>query len=145
MLRLIMPAVHPGEWPMIVRQGVLGPEPEDSFVDTPRRAWFIRPISWRRNGFRLTPEALLLRRGFIWRKLAILPLARMQSLALHQGPIARLVRVTSVRAHTVGGPVETSLAAIDRDAALALFTDAAAGAVRAASVDRSHRWAEELT
>jgi putative membrane protein len=142
-LRLLLPGVPVEEWPLIVGEGVLGPKTEDTFVDTPRRAWFLRPLSWRRNGFRLTPDVLLLRRGVIWRKLAILPLARMQSLALHQGPIDRLAGVASARVHTVLGPVYSGLGAIDRDRALTLFTDASAGAVRAASVDRSHRWAEE--
>ncbi|TDN90778.1 PH domain-containing protein [Microbacterium sp. BK668] len=142
-LRLLLPDVPPDEWPVIVREGMLGPEQDDTFVTTPRRAWFLRPLSWRRNGFRLTADALLLRRGVIWRKLAVIPLARMQSLALHQGPVDRLARVASARAHTVMGPVYSAVNAIDRDAALELFTDAAAGAVRAASVDRSHRWAQE--
>jgi putative membrane protein len=142
-LLLLLPGVPPEEWPLIVRQGVLGPDSDDTFVDTPRRAWFIRPLSWRRNGFRLTPDALLLRRGVVWRKLAILPLARLQSIALHQGPVDRLARVASARAHTVIGPVYAGLGAIDRDRALALFAEVSGGAVRAASVDRSHRWAEE--
>lgn len=142
-LRLLLPTVPAEEWSLIVRQGMMGPEPDDTFTNTPRRAWFLRPLSWRRNGFRLTPDALLLRRGVVWRKLAVVPLARMQSLALHQGPVDRLTGVVSARAHTVAGPVYSSVGAVDRDAALALFADAAAGAVHAASVDRSHRWAEE--
>lgn len=142
-LRLLLPGVPPDEWPIILRQGMLGPESGDTFVNTPRRAWFLRPLSWKRNGFRLTPDAVLLRRGVIWRKLAIVPLARMQSIALHQGPLYRLVGVAAARAHTVAGPVSTFVTAVDRDAALALFADAEAGAVQAASLDRSHRWAEE--
>ncbi|WP_345801236.1 PH domain-containing protein [Microbacterium sp. AZCO] len=141
-LHLLLPDVPPAEWPVIVREGVVGPGADDTFVDTPRRAWFLRPLSWRRNGFRLTPDVLLLRRGLIWRRLVVLPLARLQSLALHQGPLDRLVGVASARAHTVAGPVYSGLAAIDRDAALQLFADVATGTVRAASIDRSHRWAE---
>jgi len=142
-LRLVLPSVPEEEWPVIVRQGVLGPEQDDPFANTPRRAWLLRPLSWKRNGFSVTPDAVLLRRGVVWRKLAILPLARLQSLALHQGPIDRALGVASARAHTVAGPVDSALGAIDRTEALRLFADAAAGAVRAASVDRSHRWAEE--
>lgn len=142
-LQLLLPDVPPDEWPLIVREGVLGPEQADAFTVTPRRARIIRPLSWRRNGYRLTPDLLLLRRGVVWRKLAILPLARMQSLALHQGPVDRRLGVASARVHTVSGPVDAALGAIDRDRALQLFADASAGAVRAASVDRSHRWAEE--
>jgi len=142
-LRLILTSVPEAEWPLILRQGVLGPEEDDPFTDTPRRARLLRPLSWKRNGFWVTADALLLRRGFIWRKLAILPLARLQSLALHQGPLGRALGVASARAHTVAGPVYSALGAIDRVEALRLFADASAGTVRAASVDRSHRWAEE--
>lgn len=142
-LRLLQPTVPDPEWPLIVQQGVLGPGEGDSFVNTPRRAWWIRPLSFRRNGFRLTGDVLLLRRGLIWRKLAILPLARLQSLGLHQGPLDRMSRVATLRAHVVTGPVYPNLSAIDRDRALALFADASRAAVLAASGDRSHRWAEE--
>lgn len=141
-LRLLQPGVPETEWPLIVQEGILGPREADSFVNTPPRAWWIRPLSFRRNGFRLTDDLLLLRRGVIWRRLAILPLARLQSLGLHQGPLDRMSRVASLHAHVVSGPVYANLSAIDRDRALTLFADASRGAVVAASGDRSHRWAE---
>jgi putative membrane protein len=122
---------------------MFAPPGADTFTTTPRRAWFIRPLSWRRNGFRLTDDVLLLRRGLVWRKLSILPLARLQSFAVHQGPLDRLLRIASGRGHVVTGPVWTSLAAIDRDESLRLFSDVARGTVRASSVDRTHRWAAE--
>lgn len=142
-LRLLQPTVPDDEWTLIVREGMAGPDEADTFVNTPRRAWWIRPLSWRRNGFRLGGDLLLLRRGVVWRRLAILPLARLQSFALHQGPLDRLSRVSNARAHVVTGPVYAHLAAVDRDAALALFEDVARGSVRAALTDRTHRWAEE--
>ncbi len=142
-LRLVLPHVPEEEWPLIVRDGVLGTADAGGFVNTPRRARIIRLLSWRRNGFRLTDDLLLLRRGSIWRKLGILPLARLQSIALHQGPIDRALRVASVRGHTVTGPVYGHVAAVDRDAALGLFEDTTRAAVRASGADRTHRWAEE--
>ncbi|MEV8267391.1 PH domain-containing protein [Microbacterium sp. NPDC076911] len=140
-LRLMQPAVPEMEWPLIVQEGMFGPLEHDSFTTTPKRAWWIRPLSWKRNGFRLTDDLLLLRRGTIWRNLSILPLARLQSFALHQGPFDRKSRVASAHAHVVTGPVSAHLAAVDRDAALAMLTDVAAGTVRAAASDHSHRWA----
>ncbi len=53
-----------------------------------------------------------------------------------------MLRVASSRAHTVTGPVYGALAAIDRDSALILFDDVARASVHAASLDRSHRWAD---
>ncbi|MDT0186454.1 PH domain-containing protein [Microbacterium sp. ARD31] len=139
-LRLVLPHVPETEWPLIVHEGVRGTGAADSFTTSPRRAWPIRPLSWRRNGFLLTADALLLRRGAIWRTLTILPLARLQSLAIHQGPVDRMLRVASLRGNVVAGPVTTDLAAVDRDVALAAFGAAADGAVRAAGTDRTHRW-----
>ncbi len=141
-LRLILPGTRDEEWSLLFDHGILGPRDEDPFSQTPRRAWFIRPLSWRRNGFLISPHALLLRRGQIWRSLAIFPFARMQSVGLHQGPLDRSLRVASLRPHTVAGPVYGSVAALDRDDALAAFADVTARASAASTADRSHRWAE---
>jgi putative membrane protein len=142
-LRLLQPSVPDDEWALIAHEGMSGPGEDDTFTNSPSRAWWIRPFSFRRNGFRLTRDLLLLRRGMVWRKLAILPLARLQSFGLYQGPLDRLTRVSNARAHVVTGPVYPYLAAIDRDTALALFDDVTRATVQAALVDRTHRWAEE--
>jgi putative membrane protein len=142
-LRLLQPSVPDDEWALIAHEGMSGPGEGDTFTNSPPRAWWIRPFSYRRNGFRLTRDLLLLRRGMVWRKLAILPLARLQSFGLYQGPLDRLTRVANARAHVVTGPVYPFLAAIDRDTALTLFDDVTRATVQAALVDRTHRWAEE--
>ncbi|MFC8682163.1 PH domain-containing protein [Microbacterium ureisolvens] len=144
-LRLLQPSLPDDERALIVQEGMFGPGEVDTFTNTPRRAWWIRPLSYRRNGFRLTGDVLLMRRGVVWRKLVILPLARLQSFGLYQGPLDRATGVTNVRAHVVAGPVSPFLAAVDRDTALSLFDDVAGGSVRAALIDRTHRWAEEAT
>jgi putative membrane protein len=142
-LALLQPDVPDAEWPFIIHEGIFGPHEDDTFATTPRRAAWIRPISWKRNGFRLSGDLLLLRKGMIWRSLQILPLARMQSIALHQGPFDRASRVSNVRVHTVLGPVDGHLAAVDRTGAIELFERVAEGVVRAAAGDHSHRWASE--
>ncbi|MGZ0712014.1 PH domain-containing protein (plasmid) [Coraliomargarita sp. W4R53] len=143
-LRLMQPDVAEGEWPLIVQEGMFGPVDDDTFITTPKRAWWIRPFSYKRNGFRLTSDVLLLRRGMIWRNLSILPLARLQSFALHQGPLERMSRVSSARAHVVVGPVSAHLAAIDRDVALRLLEGVAHGTVLATAGDHTHRWASSM-
>ncbi|HAQ60024.1 MAG TPA: hypothetical protein DCR63_06525, partial [Microbacterium sp.] len=140
-LRLVLPGAADDEWSVLFEHGILGPRPNDPFSQTPRRAWFVRPLSWRRNGFLVSSDALLLRRGQIWRSLAIFPFARMQSLGLHQGPIDRALSVASLRPHTVAGPVYGYVAALDRADALAAFADVSARASASSSADRSHRWA----
>ncbi|MCR2764938.1 PH domain-containing protein [Microbacterium sp. zg.B48] len=140
-MRLLLPTLPESDWPLVFEHGVLGPRPDDPYTNTPRRARLLRPLSWKRNGFLLLPQALLLRRGLIWRKLAVFPLARLQSVGIEQGPIDRTLSVAGIRAHTIAGRVSGRLGVLDRDAALALFDDAEAAAVAAAATDRSHRWA----
>jgi putative membrane protein len=148
-LGLLMPDLPADEWPLVFRHGMLyrsgagrsGRVDDDPYTTTPRRAMILRPLSWRRNGFDVTERALFLRRGAIWRELAVFPLARVQSIGIEQGPIDRALRVASAHAHTVAGRVSGRLGAIDRDTAVALFQSVEAAAVRASAADRSHRWA----
>lgn len=112
----------------------------DDFVTSPRRAAVLRWFSWRRNGFAITPDAVLLRRGGIWRTLVVVPQARMQSVSLYQGPLLRRLRLASLRLHTVAGPVDPRIGALDAADATQFFRDVTDAAVRSASVDTSHRW-----
>jgi putative membrane protein len=143
-LRLLLPALPESEWPFVFSSGVLGKDGEEvgAYTTTPRRAWPLHVLSWPRNGFLLTPDALFLRRGQLHRRLAIFPLARTQSIGIAQGPLARAFRVASLHVHTVAGRVSGRLTGIDRDAALRAFADAEHAALAAASTDRSHRWAD---
>ena len=113
---------------------------DDGFVNSPRRAAPLRWFSWRRNGFAVTASAVLLRKGAIWRELTVVPHPRVQSVAVSQGPLLRAMRLAAVHLHTVSGPITAKLGAIDRDAAVLLFDQAASAAVDAASRDLSHRW-----
>jgi putative membrane protein len=114
---------------------------ESGFVLAPRRARLIDPIAWRRTGYALRPNLLVFRTGVLWRKLVILPLARIQSIQITQGPVERLVRLSSARVHTVIGPVSAVLPTMAKDEAALLFDRASTAAVRAAGQDHSHRWA----
>jgi putative membrane protein len=113
---------------------------EDGFVNSPRRAAWLRPFSWRRNGFATAADWILLRRGAIWRQLVVVPQPRLQSVAIEQGPLLRALRLARIELHTVTGPIHADLGAIDQDAALAFFGTVADAAVQSASRDTSHRW-----
>jgi putative membrane protein len=70
----------------------------------------------------------------------IVPTARMQSVAVHQGPLLRRLRLAAIHVHTVAGPITARLGALDADDAAGFFREAAAADVAAAASDRSHRW-----
>lgn len=123
-------------------QGTSVASGEPAFIDAPRRAWPLRPFSWRRTGFARTADAVLVRSGFVWRHLSVVPLARVQSIRIAQGPVRRRLDLVELTLQTVAGPVRASVGVADRAIGTAAFEDWSAGAVRAAAADRSHRWAE---
>lgn len=142
-LRLLLPGLPEEAWPDVFENGILGPSDLDRYSTTPRRARWLRPLSWRRNGFLLTPDALMLRSGVLRRALVLLPLARLQSLRISQGPVDRALDVANITGHTVLGQVSGSLGILDRAAVVTVWRDAAAAVIAAASRDHSHRWDEE--
>ncbi|ROS49666.1 PH domain-containing protein [Frigoribacterium sp. PhB24] len=129
----------------LVEGGLRSSGTDGGFTVSPRRAAVLRWFSWRRNGFRSAPGALLLRKGAIWRQLVIVPLPRVQSVGLVQGPLRRRLRLATVHLHTVQGPIVAEIGALDQDDALDFFTTAAREAVVAARADRTHRWSEETS
>lgn len=143
-LAVILPDAPVADLPLVWEHGILGPVDGDPYKTIPRRAWWRRPLSWKRHGYALTEFGLLLRRGIVWRKLAIFPLARLQGVSISQGPIDRAQNVAEGQAHTVPGPVTGSVSGIERADAIALLEGVTAAAVRAASQDHTHRWGEWL-
>ena len=67
-LALILPDAPVADIPLVWEHGILGPVEGDPYRTMPRRAWWRRPVSWKRHGFALTEFGLLLRRGVVWRK-----------------------------------------------------------------------------
>ncbi|WP_136710104.1 PH domain-containing protein [Agromyces sp. H66] len=124
----------------LVEAGLTGRFDHGGFSRTPARAAWLRPLSWRRIGWALADGVALLRRGWLQRSLILVPLARMQSVAVDAGPIDRMLRLASVRIHTVSGPVTASLPVAERDEAFALFERLADEAVDRAVADTSDRW-----
>ncbi len=130
-LRLLLPA--PSVDAALVDAGLRGPRAGDGYTVSPARARLFKPLSWARNGFRVLPGVILLRSGRLWPKLTVLPLARLQSLRVDQGPIDRRLGLAGVTGHTVTGPVAGSISGLDVHDALGLWTSGTAAAVAAAA------------
>ncbi|ALJ22008.1 PH domain-containing protein [Microbacterium sp. No. 7] len=141
-LELILPDFPAHDRSLLWEHGILGPHGAgaDPYTTMARRARWRRPMSWRRHGFALTDFALLLRRGRVWRKLAVFPLARLQGLSVAQGPIDRLQKVAWAQAHSITGPISGAVVGLERDEVVDLLLSGSRAAVAAATHDRSHRW-----
>nr|WP_311380411.1 PH domain-containing protein [Arthrobacter sp. ISL-72] len=119
-------------------------EAEGGFVTSPRRVRLLAPLGWRRNGFTATATALLIRSGRVWRELVVVPHQRTQSMALHQGPLARRFRVADLVLHTTAGPVSPRLIQAGLDEARALFDAQAARAREARKRQTSEQWLAQV-
>ena len=139
-LSLVLPDAPVSDIPLVWEHGILGPVEGDPYRTMPRRAWWRRPISWKRQGYFLTDFGLLLRRGVIWRKLAIFPLARLQGVSLSQGPIDRAQRVSGAQIHSVQGIITGYISALEMPDALFLIDGVSTAAAAAAAMDHTHRW-----
>ena len=89
----------------VLDEGLVGQGPSELFTTSPRRAFWLDPMSWRRSGFTVTGRGLLIRSGRLVRRLTLVPHERTQSLGLQQGPIQRRLGVTTFALHTTPGPV----------------------------------------
>jgi putative membrane protein len=143
-LELVLPAFT-AEQHALIEQGLLSRgHTGDGYSSAPTRAAWLRPFSWRRTGYALSAGTAVIRRGVVARNLVFVPLARLQSVAIHQGPVRRRLRLATARLHTVTGPVSASLGVIDVAEASRLFELVAAGAIAASDSDTSHHWNREM-
>ena len=143
-LALVLPEFATDAHRAIIEAGMTS-RGRDDFVGSPRRAAWIRPFSWQRTGYRTLDGVILLRRGVVWRSLAIVPLARLQSLELEQGPLDRAPRP---RRDALAHGLRSGAPAARRDRratrASCCSTTVAARAIASAESDRSHAGARPV-
>ncbi|WP_394553082.1 PH domain-containing protein [Agromyces sp. MMS24-JH15] len=120
--------------------GLTGSGTDGGFRPAPRRAAWLHPFQWRRIGWTERDGVALVRRGMLVRSLVLVPLARMQSASVQSGPVGRMLRLASLRLHTVVGPITATLPAVDRAEAISAFEHVAHEAVVRAASDTSHEW-----
>lgn len=144
MMALVLPDPGTPEPGRLFDAGLNGLDSDGGFVTSPRRARLLAPLGWRRNGFAVTDTALLIRSGRWWRQLVMVPHQRTQSMALHQGPLARRFGVADLVLHTTAGPVSPRLTQADAGRATALFDEQAARARLARKRQTSEQWLAQV-
>ena len=77
----------------------------------------------------------LIRRGVVSRELIFVPLARLQSVRISQGPVQRRLGLARAHLHTVAGPVSATVSNMDQGEAVRLFDLVARRAVSSANLD----------
>lgn len=139
-LALVLPEPGTDRPVDVFTAGITGRDGAGGFITTPRRARWIAPLAWRRNGYALTDTALLIRSGALWRVLSVVPHERTQSIALEQGPLRRRFGTSDLILHSTPGPVRPHVRKIDDGDARTLFLEQAVRARDARRRDRTGRW-----
>ncbi|VXB95539.1 PH domain-containing protein [Citricoccus sp. K5] len=124
-LSVVAPDPGVEDAPEVIREGITGSGDGQGFTHSPRRVWWLDPLTWKRNAYRSTDTMVLLRSGRLERYLVLMPHERIQSIGLHQGPLERRLRVATLRFHSTAGPVVPVLPHADVDVAVRLFNEEA--------------------
>ena len=82
----------------------------EGFVGQPRAARWLHPFAHRRIGYLPGTRAVVTRSGWADRRLEVVPWGRIQSLTLHQGPVARRLGLASLAFVSTVGPVRPEVA-----------------------------------
>jgi putative membrane protein len=144
MLSLVLPDPGTPEPGKVFVAGLTGLDSDGGFVTTPRRGRLLAPLGWRRNGYTATATALLVRSGRWWRQLVVVPHQRTQSMALHQGPLARRFGLADLVLHTTAGPVSPRLIQAGVEQARELFDAQAARARTARKRQTTEHWLAQV-
>jgi putative membrane protein len=141
-LELILPDPGTPDPVAVFTAGLTGKDSDGGFQPSPRRAQWLDPLAWRRNGYRATGTALLCRHGVVFRSLQVVPHERTQSLGLFQGPLMRRLRLIDFVLHSTAGPVRPVVHHLDLAQGRQLFLAQASRASAARRIARPDRWLE---
>jgi putative membrane protein len=130
-LWLVLPDLGDPDPAGTVSAALSGVGADNGFTATPRRAWIVDPLQWRRRGVLATGRALLIRQGLFARDLVVVPHEKTQSLSIRQGPLQRLLSLASVEVHSTKGSISPVAHHLDLADAVALV-DAQADRAREA-------------
>ena len=137
----------------------LGVEDPDGFLESlrvgvgedcwmtpvPDSARILDPLVHKRRAFGLTEAVFAIRDGFFNLRFSIIPLTRIQSVSLHQGPIQRWRHVASVRAALVPGPVASLAEHVEAGRSLELWAQLSQASKVRREAEAPERWLSRVT
>ncbi len=137
---------EPGEQPgALLDLAMTGQGDAGGFVTSPPPARWLDPLAWRRNGFRITRTALLIRSGALRRAVTLVPHERTQSLGAAQGPLQRRLGLASFALHSTPGPISPRVPHLAESVVAQLLEDQAERARQARATARPERWMQPGT
>ena len=117
---------------------------ERGLIRVPRRGRVFSPIAWRCEGLWLTDTCVVLRLGRFWRRTSVIPYERIQSLSVHEGPLARRRGLARLHLDMVDTNVACQISNLDRDELAAVEQVIAQRALRRRQEEHLDRWLERV-
>lgn len=77
--------------------------------------WQVRAHAWAER-----EDDLIVKRGRLFRSVTVVPYGRMQYVEVHQGPLARMLKIARVQLHTASPGTDAHLAGVPVDEAARL-------------------------
>ena len=111
----------------------------------PQSARILDPLVYKRRAFALTDAVFAIRDGFFNLRFSIIPLTRIQSVSVRQGPIQRWRSVASVRAELVPGPVASMAEHVEAGRSLELWADLSEASKVRREAEAPERWLSRVT
>ena len=102
-LQAVLPEVSTIWW--LVEQAMHATGPTEGFITSPPQARLFDPLSWRRQGYTRTTQALILRGGALTRTVTIVPHDRIQGISVNAGPLQRRRDLACLMLHSTQGPI----------------------------------------
>ena len=127
----VLELVRPGIPTEVAMAAVAGQGPGHGFTTASQRARLFDPLSWRRRGYAVTPDCVVVRGGALKHVVQVVPHARVQSLRIEQGPLQRRRGLASVHFVSTPGPVKARASHLDVAEAERLLGEQAARSGRA--------------
>lgn len=113
------------------------------WTPAPERSRWRAPLQWRQLGVAASPAAFAVRRGWVVRRLAVVPHARTQSVHLTQGPWQRRLRLATVSVDVPDGPIHVLGLHQDAPTARHVLDQQAQNARSMRALARPERWMQQ--
>lgn len=119
--------------------------PDPYFQGVKRQVRWLDWFSWKRRAYALTRTAVITRDGWLTHRAIVIPLERMQSLSLRQGPLQKRLDVATLHIETVPGRMNTRARHMDARCAQKLIPSLLRLAAYHRSLEEPQPWVQRVS
>lgn len=139
-IAMVVPSLGVDEPDRFLESLHVGSRADRWMTPIPPSARILDPFTYARRACALTETVLAIRGGWLTRTFSIIPLSRIQSVSMRQGPLQGWRGVASVRAELVPGRVPSLAAHVEASRALDLWSRLSVASKSSRDAEPPERW-----